>query len=133
MVGEASPRIHHCICDIFKFSSWLRNQNDFIKQALYMQLLCIHLPINTDAFLIQKTHQSNHITCFLFLFSCSLFFKVLWQEESISSNQSLSLGSEHSNISREVCHTPNLSYPLLLTGLGFAFMYIHHLGHNPHA
>src|SRR3954463_13312484 len=101
MVGEASPRIHHCICDIFKFSSWLRNQNDFIKQALYMQLLCIHLPINTDAFLIQKGHQSNHIPCFLFLSSCSLFFKVLWQEESFSSNQSLSLRSEHSNISSE--------------------------------
>src|SRR3954467_5776661 len=66
MVGEASPKIHHCICDIFKFSSWLRNQNDFIKQALYMQLLCIHLPINTDAFLIQKHTKATIFLAFSF-------------------------------------------------------------------
>src|SRR3954468_21892517 len=109
MVGEASPRIHHCICDIFKFSSWLRNQNDFIKQALYMQLLCIHLPINTDAFLIQKAHQSNRILAFSLLSSYLRFSKVLWQEDSDSSNQSSSFGSKYSNTLREAFRgDPNL-------------------------
>src|SRR3954467_1786869 len=108
MVGEASPKIHHCICDIFKFSSWLRNQNDFIKQALYMQLLCIHLPINTDAFLIQK-HKSNRILAFSFLSSYLVFSKVLWQEDSDSSNQSSLFENKYSNTLREAFRgDPNL-------------------------
>src|SRR3954467_3406170 len=95
-----------------KFSSFHKRylQTSFMAKKpnqlhLGSSLLCSY----TDPFAYKyryiphsKTHQSNHIPCFLFLFSCSLFFKVLWQEESFSSNQSLSLGSEHSNISREV-------------------------------
>src|SRR3954469_15855280 len=97
MVGEASPRIHHCICDIFKFSSWLRNQNDFTKQALHSQLICIHLPINRRAYFSRKTHQSNRILAFSLLSPYLRFSKVLWQEDSDSSNQSSSFGIKYSN------------------------------------
>src|SRR3954468_24415447 len=66
MVGEASPRIHHCICDIIKFSSWLRNQINFTKEAHSSAAILIHLPINTDAFLIQKHTKATMFLAFSF-------------------------------------------------------------------
>src|SRR3954468_9183722 len=101
-IGEVARKCNDHTWIFFEISSWLRNQTYFTKQAHFSAAILIQLPINRGLILIQKTHQSNHIPCFLFLSSCSLFFKVLWQEESFSSNQSLSLRSEHSNISREV-------------------------------
>src|SRR4051812_16439014 len=51
MVGEASSKIHHCICDIFKLSSCLINQSDFTKQAHSSVTILNHLPINTSVIL----------------------------------------------------------------------------------
>src|SRR4051812_29411859 len=56
----------------FEISSCLRYQVNLIKQAHYIQLLCIHLPINIRAFLSIRHTKATLFLAFSFSLSLSL-------------------------------------------------------------
>src|SRR4051812_10595859 len=100
MDGELAQKLHHCILRFFEISSWPRNQNYLIKQAHSLQFVQSSLPINISSLLHIIHTKATSILVFSFSLSYLGFSKVLWQEESGSSNQSFSFETKHSNISR---------------------------------